>query len=314
MDTENPNLNETESDFRRLLQDVQESRAPIDALLGDETFDKRLRLIVMTFARTEVEADELANDVRMKVWQYLPRFDPNHDRPYAAFFAWLRAVTQNTFFNTHRESKLELVDQSIEDLEIADTQTDIEQSLIFKEVMAEFEKSIEALPPREQLAVAYYLQGYSTRETSEKLREAGFSSSHVTVRRWIRDGLKASRAKKVFYTILEQAIDSGIANVSGNIYRTPLPVVRQTSSETTQPTPRLGWQLANDLLSSMQTAESKRGIQAAFDASPEELGQAAVDLANKRRKIPIVSLTTFLMATSTVSVLGRVMNLSKDAA
>lgn len=336
----NLNTEASESDLRRLLQDIKQKRVPTEVLLEDEIFKNRLRLITMAHARTPQDAEDLANDVRIKVWRNIQHFKPDYRRPYDGFFSWLRAVTRNTFIDTPgRRCIVELDERRVEDLDIADTHMDIEQSLLYKEVMAEFEKSINALPRRERLAVAYYLQGFTFRETSEKMRQAGFSSSHVTVHRWIRDGLsaffpesansqnirsknvrltkvRATRAKREIYSILEQAINSGTAFVmSEDINRTPLvSVVRHKGSETAPSISRPSRQSANDLLKSMQRPESKRGIEAAFDASPEALGQAAVEHANKRRKIPVGSLTTFLMAASTVNVVGRVMNLSKDAA
>jgi hypothetical protein len=86
------------------------------------------------------------------------------------------------------------------------------------------------------------------------------------------------------------------------------------TSKTTQPNLRPGWKSANDLLKSMQSPKSKQGIQAAFEASPEALGRAAVEHATKGRRVPVSSLTTFLMAASTVNVVGRVMDLSEDVA
>jgi antitoxin Phd len=204
--------------------------------------------------------------------------------------------------------------------------------------MAEFEMSINALPGRERLAMVYYLQGFSFRDISEKMTQAGFSSSHVTVQKLIRDSLmaffnksslqnvrsknvrvtrvRATRAKREFHTILEQAINSGTFAIrSEDTYRHGFaPGEKRKSSKPTHPRSRSGWASANDLLARMQDPESKHGIQAAFDASPEELGRAAVEHVNIARKVPVDSLTTFLMATSTVNVVERVMNLTKDAA
>ncbi|HEY2293167.1 MAG TPA: hypothetical protein VGM86_20900 [Thermoanaerobaculia bacterium] len=38
-----------------------------------------------------------------------------------------------------------------------------------------------------------------------------------------------------------------------------------------------------DLLDRLQTPEARRGLEAAFNASPEELGRAAVEIAKRRR-------------------------------
>jgi len=336
-------IDESEPDFCRLLQEIQASRASSDVLLDHPIFKRRLRLITMAHARTAQDAEELANDVRVKVWQHLPHFKPDYTKPYGNFFSWLRVVTRNTFVDAFRRPKVEFDENRVEDLVIADPQIDIEASVLYKEVIAELEKSINALPLKERLAIAYYLQGFTFTETSEKIRQAGFSSSQVAVRNWIKSGLsafffksgkpikpgeittlrntrvthaRATRAKREFHTILEQAINSGTAAITyEDVYKTPqAPFVGRQSPKKTQTSLRHGWESAKELLKKMQTPESKQGIQAAFDASPEELGRAAVKHANKGRNVPVVSLTTFLMAASTVNVVGRVMSLSQDVA
>lgn len=335
------NTEASESDFRRLLRDVRANRLPTDALLEHDAFKNRLRLITMAHARTAQDAEELANDVRLKVWQNLQQFKPDDRRPYDGFFSWVRVVTRNAFFNSLQAKDLrrpEFDDRPIEDIDIADPKTDIEFSVLYKEVLNEFEKSIHALPRTQRLAIAFYLQGHTFREISEKMREAGFRSSHAAVRTWIKGGIKAffpeaahlqenrsrnarvtriraTRAKRQFHTILEQAINSGSAIIaSEDAYVRALTRVRPKRSEANQPKSRPGWQSANDLLKSMQSRESKAGIQAAFESSPEDLGRAAVEYASKERNVPVSSLTTLLMATSTANVVGRVMNFTKDAA
>lgn len=332
-----PLKKERESDFRQLVRKTLASRAPVEALLEDYVFKKRLRLITMAHARTAEDAEELANDVSTKVWQNLHRFKPDERYPYDGFFSWLRIITRNTFIDSLRRRKVEFADQPVEELNIADPQIEIESSVLYKEVMSEFEKSIYDLPPTERLAITFYLQGFTINEISEKMREAGFSTSRVRVRTGIKRGLQAffpqarhlldyrsenarvtrirtTRAKKQFHTILEQAINSGSAGIaSEDLYRPTPTHARHRRSEEKQTGTRLGWHSANELLKSMQSRESRKGIQAAFEASSEALGDAAAEYATNKRKVSVSSLTTFLMATSTANVVGRVMNLSQDA-
>lgn len=340
MRSEDSNLNtgDSEADFRRLLLDVKEDKASVAVLLDDPVFTRRLRVIVRALAQTAEDAEELANDVRLKVWRDLPQFKLDYDLPYGNFFAWVRRIARRTHIDTlSTRRRLEFDEQRVEDLDVVDPDMNIESSFLFKEVMAEFEKTINALPERERLAVAYYLQGFSSREISEKMLGAGVSVSHVTVLKWTRDALatffhkrghldsihsknvrtmkvRATRAKREFHTILEHAINAGTPDItSEKIYRkSRARVINRKTTKKTQPTLRPDWQTANDLLKKMQSPESKQGIRAAFDASPEALGFAAIEHANNRRKVPVGSLTTYLMATSTANVVGKVMNLTKD--
>ncbi len=338
MELPNSNFEEGEPDFVRLLREIQAGRASHDLLFEHPLFQSRLRLLAMNHASTTQDAEDLANNVRVKVWQHLKQFRPADTKPYGNFFAWLRALTRNVYVDSLRKSKVKFDELQPEDLTIADTQNDPETSLLYKEVMAEFEKRIYALPAKERLAMAYYLEGFSYREISAKLLEAGFSISHVTIHNRIRKGLRAffiksgvedvrsknvkvtrvraTRAKREFHSIVEQAINSSAPVIpSEHIYPNSYTVVGQRNlSKATASKSRPGWASANDLLKRMQSPESKQGIQAAFDASPEELGEAAVEDANTKHKVPVGSLTTFLMATSTANVVGRVMNLTKDVA
>lgn len=326
-------VEETESDFVRLLREIQENRASLDSLFEHPLFKSKLRLVTRAHASTTSDAEELANDVRIKVWQKLPQFIPDYTTPYGSFFAWLRMLTQHIYLDNFRRSTVEFDPKRAEDLNVADTQSDLEASVLYKEVRAEFEKRINALPDRERLAMAYYLQGFSFREISQKMLQAGFSASHVTVANGIRKGLRAffeqsnlkddrsrnvrvtrvraTRAKREFYAILEQAINADAPTItSDNSYPHSLALVRRGKTALSS---RPGWLSANHLLKRMQSPESKKAIQAAFDASPEELGRAAVDHATGQ-SVPVSVLSTSLMAASTVSVVGRVMNLTKDVA
>jgi hypothetical protein len=56
-------IDERESEFGQLLQNVLADRAPMDVLFEDEIFKNRLRLITMAYARTEQGAEDLARFV-----------------------------------------------------------------------------------------------------------------------------------------------------------------------------------------------------------------------------------------------------------
>lgn len=318
----NSNIEENDSDFVRLLKAVKTGQSPADALFVDPLFNGKLRLITRSLARTTLDAEDLENEVRFKVFQHLEQFKPNYENAYGNFFAWVQRLAQNSFYDAYRRRK-QLAEEPVDDLTIADPDIDIEGSVLYHEVMAEFEKSINALPDRERLAIAYYLQGFTLREISDKMHQAGFSFSHETIRRWISDGIRAhfttsadlehfrpknlrvktvraTRAKKEFYTIVDRAITSGV----------PTTIV---STKRKEPSSRPGWESAKELLKRMQSSESKQGIRAAFEASPKSLGRAAVEYS-KTRKIPISTLATMLMEASTINVVGRVMNLTKDVA
>ena len=96
----------------------------------------------------------------------------------------------------------------------------------------------------------------------------------------------ATRLKNEFGTVLEQAVRGGAVAITR--HDTPKAVLvsyDEFQALVKDRTPSL-----NDLsaeydgfLARMQTPKSRKGMQAAFNATPAELGRAAVKAARKRR-------------------------------
>lgn len=167
---------ENEVEFCLLLKDVLTREESFEALLVNPIFTKLLQLMVLIYARTPQEANELEEDVRVQVRRKLHSFKPNYTRPYGNFFLWLIPLTQKTFVDILLRSK--------------------------------------------------------------------------------------------------ESVGDSTGNESPNPTRTTI---------------RPGWESAHNLLRKMQTPASRRGIQAAFDTPPTELGRTAVKHAKKRRNITVVA-------------------------
>ena len=178
-------------DFCRLLREVQAGRESCDALLVDPLFKERLRLMISAHRQKPEDAEEMANDIRTKVWRYLPGFEPDYTCDYGNFFAWLRTIIRNTFLDTLSKSEVEYDKERAEDLDSKDPRIDIEGQLLYKERVKELESCISALPERERLATTWHiLEGLPSRITAERLTQKGYPCTHVTVLKWVRDGLK----------------------------------------------------------------------------------------------------------------------------
>lgn len=96
----------------------------------------------------------------------------------------------------------------------------------------------------------------------------------------------ATRLKNEFGTVLEQAVRSGAVAITR--HDTPKAVLisyDEFQALVKDRTPSLTDLSAeyDVLLSRMQTPKSRTGMQAAFNATPAELGRAAVKAARKRR-------------------------------
>ncbi len=89
----------------------------------------------------------------------------------------------------------------------------------------------------------------------------------------------ASRLKNEFGSVFEQAAaDGAVVITKHDTPRAVLLSYAEFEALTASTTPALDdlSDRFNDLLATMQTPEAKAGVAAAFDASPEEMGAAAV--------------------------------------
>lgn len=96
----------------------------------------------------------------------------------------------------------------------------------------------------------------------------------------------ASRLKNEFGTVFDEAAVSGAVVITKhNTPRAVLVSYAEFEALTASATPALDdlSERFDELLAAMQTPRAKAGVAAAFDASPEELGAAAVEAARTAR-------------------------------
>ena len=96
----------------------------------------------------------------------------------------------------------------------------------------------------------------------------------------------ATRLKNEFGTVLEQALRGGaVAITRHDMPKAVLISYDEFQSLVKSRSHSLGDLTAeyNVLLARMQTPKARKGMKAAFEASPAELGRAAVKAARKRR-------------------------------
>jgi antitoxin Phd len=97
----------------------------------------------------------------------------------------------------------------------------------------------------------------------------------------------ASRLKNEFGTVFEEAAVGGAVVITKhNTPRAVLLSYAEFEALTASATPALDdlSERFDTLLATMQTPEAKAGVAAAFDATPEELGAAAVKAARASRR------------------------------
>lgn len=99
------------------------------------------------------------------------------------------------------------------------------------------------------------------------------------------ESVPATRLKNAFSSVLDQAAHNGaVAIMRHNQPRAVLMSYEEFIALAKLRSPELGDLTSqfNALLEGMQSAKSRKGAKAAFDATPSELGRAAVKAAKKR--------------------------------
>jgi prevent-host-death family protein len=97
----------------------------------------------------------------------------------------------------------------------------------------------------------------------------------------------ATEAKNEFSRILERATHTGAVAITRHATAKAVLLSYDEFESLVNARSRTLENLGNefdDLLARMQTPKAKKGIRAAFEASPAELGRAAVKAVRKRRK------------------------------
>ncbi len=179
-----------DGNFCSLLREIRSGFTPIDDLFNDPLFKRRLQKTIAAYQREPANAEELANDVRVKVWRSFPGFEPDYTKDYGNFFAWVRAIVRTCFLDTLKK-RLVYGGERPEDLSPAELKSNAEREFREAKLKKEFQECIDSLPEREGLAVTCFLQGLTSRETADVLTTAGFECTHVTAITWARDGVRA---------------------------------------------------------------------------------------------------------------------------
>jgi RNA polymerase sigma factor (sigma-70 family) len=178
-----------DGDFCTILREIRSGFTPFDILFGNPLFRRRLRVMIAAHQRKPEDAEELKNDVRLKVWRSFGGFKPDYTKDYGNFFAWLRSIVRTSFLDTLKNG-LVYGDERPEDLSPAELKSNAEREFKDAVLMKEFQEWIDSLPERERTAVNCFLQGMTSREAAEVLTAAGFPCSHVTALTWARDGVR----------------------------------------------------------------------------------------------------------------------------
>lgn len=146
-----------------------------DDLAFGQIYDRykaRLGYSLLRLLKSEVLAEELLQDVFMKVWEHRAAIDPTR-----SFRAYLYRIAENMAYDFFRRAAREK--EILQEIIAANTElyTHVEESLLKKENIAFLERLLAQLPSqRKKIFVACKLEGKSYKEVAE---EFGISTTTV---------------------------------------------------------------------------------------------------------------------------------------
>lgn len=118
-------------------------------------FKRKVFALAYSFTRNGHEAEDLAQEVFVKVWKALPGFDER-----ATLSTWIYAITRNTSLSALRARRETCGVEEI--TATADNEGEVERMLL--------QRLIDQLPDKQrQVVTLFYMQDHSHEEVSEML-------------------------------------------------------------------------------------------------------------------------------------------------
>ncbi len=140
-----------------------------------KNFGAYVKSIVIRYLKNEEQQEEAMNDVFLKVFNNLNKYDANQ-----VFKAWLRTITVNTSLDYYRKEK-ENYTKSVEDLQYNEQPVSLDESAMSKLSAQEILRVIQMLPPGYKMVFNLYaIDGFTHAEIASKLGiKEGTSKSNL---------------------------------------------------------------------------------------------------------------------------------------
>lgn len=115
----------------------------------------------------EADADDICQEVYIRLWRSAARFDPNQAR----LATWLRTITRNLALNQVQRRKGPEPSETTDLNQLPDSAPDLESQLQQSQQYDWLIESMARLPPRQQEAMRLiYGQGLSNRQAAEQMQ------------------------------------------------------------------------------------------------------------------------------------------------
>lgn len=180
------NNSDSEKEFEILLHEFLDGERRIEALLLHPEFVNRSLKICRVLTGSQDDAEDLFQDVCLRMLKYGHNLTRAKIPDKRAFFAWLSKLTHNVFLDSVRRRRLLTDALPLENVTLPDPAVSRDR----EDLKEEFVRLIGSLPLERRIAMEMWLDGHSFRKISAQLRTLGFVTSHVTVATWLKSVLK----------------------------------------------------------------------------------------------------------------------------
>ena len=153
-----------------------------------DRFAPNLLAVLMRLVRDEQQAQDLLQDSFVKIWRFLPQYDPAKGR----FFTWMLRIVQNTALTHLQQSQPTVLRLDEVAQEALGTQTPSYDSI----GLAHWVASSLAVPHRQVVELVYF-QGYTHQEIADE-----FGMALGTVKTRLRQGLLRLRTSEASSCLL----------------------------------------------------------------------------------------------------------------
>ena len=152
-----------------------------------------VKSIALRYASNNMEAEEIVNDVFLKLFNNLAKYD--YSKP---FQAWTRTIAVNTAIDYYRKSQKYAHQTDIDDIDVSDTNFDVISKISAEEILM----LVQKLPPSYRTVFTLYVvDGYNHREIADMLGiKEGTSKSNLQDAR-----KKLQNLVKIYYPNLHEA-------------------------------------------------------------------------------------------------------------
>lgn len=174
-------MNQKSKDLVRLLERVAKGdRARFAELYAATSL--KLYGIVLRISRREELAEEILQEVYIRIWERAGDYDPTRATP----ITWMAAIAHNRAIDEVRRRDLVYVDNDISQLALEDPAHSPAANAELSDDLKRLEACLAGLEPEQSEAIKLaYLAGCSRQELAER-----FGRPLGTIKTWLHRGLK----------------------------------------------------------------------------------------------------------------------------